>query len=145
MHEDQAQSTSSRGCGVIGCPLILLLLVGMAAGGLFLSNALEPIYDRLLRAPHEVVSEYLAAHARNDTDRARRFLCSEVRGGRLLDPAAPLGGGPPGLGGAIDEYPYPRPGGRVAIYYQLDQHGRRGQALLQREDEGWRICAFEAG
>jgi hypothetical protein len=140
---DDRPSRGSRGCGLLGCLLVILLLGGIAAGGMALAGALDPLYDRFLRQPHEVVSEYLAAYRRDDGERARRFLCEGVREGRLLDPRAPVGSGPFGLGGEIDEFPYPRPGGRVAIYYSLDAHGGQAQALLEREDEGWRICAFE--
>ncbi len=134
-----------RGCGLLGCALLILLLAGVAAAGMAVAGALEPIYDRFLRQPDEVVQEYLDAHERNDTERARRFLCTGMREGRLPDPAEPLGGGRPGFGREIDPFPYPRPGGRVAIYYRLDQHGRQAQAILEREDEGWRICSFEPG
>jgi hypothetical protein len=47
--------------------------------------------------------------------------------------------------GVEDEFPYPRPGGRLAIYYWVHSGlgERRAQALLEREDDGWRICALE--
>lgn len=144
MAEDR-QSAGSRGCGVIGCLLLIGLLVAIGTGGLLLSDALDPLYDRFLRPPHEVVELYLDAYEREDEARARRLLCSDIRQGRLLDPSEPLGGRQRGLGGEIDEFPYPRADNRVAIYYTLDRFGSRAQALLGREDEGWRICAFEPG
>jgi hypothetical protein len=140
---DTAGGRGSRGCGVIGCLLIVGILVALGAGALALGNAFEPLADRYLWAPHDVVREYLDAYDRGDLDRARRFLCSDIASARPPDPASPMGGGGRGFGGEIDEFPYPRADGRLAIFYQLDQHGQRAQALLEREDEGWRICAFD--
>jgi hypothetical protein len=136
-------SAGSRGCGIVGCLLVIVVLVGVAAGAMALTNVFEPLVDRYLWAPHDVVREYLDAYDRGDMDRAQRFLCSDTASARPPDPAGPMGGGGRGFGGELDEFPYPRADGRVAIYYQLDQHGPRAQALLEREDEGWRICAFE--
>lgn len=145
MADEEQQSAGSRGCGIIGCLLLIGLLVAVGVGGLYLSEGLDPLYDRFLRAPHAVVDLYLDAYEREDEARARRFLCSDIREDRLLDPRDPLGGRQRGFGGEIDEVPYPRSGGRVAIYYSLDANGPRAQALLEREDEGWRICALEPG
>lgn len=135
----------SRACGLIGCLLLIGLLVAVGAGALALTNALEPLFDRYLWAPHDVVREYLDAYERGDTERARRFLCSDVRSGQPLNPGAPMGVDSP-RGHVEDRFPYPR-GDRLAIYYAVNVPGRvtdaRAQALLEREDEGWRICAFE--
>lgn len=145
MEAEERPSAGSRGCGVIGRLLIVGLLVAVVAGGAFLSDAFDPIFDRFVRQPHEVVAIYLEAHERGDEARARRFICSDIRDGPLLDPSAPLGGRQRGFGGEIDAFPYPRSGGRVAIFYSLDRNGPSAQALLEREDEGWRICALEPG
>lgn len=145
MADDEHQGGGSRGCGGLGCLLLIGLLLAVGAGGLYLSDALDPLYDRFLRQPHEVVELYVEAYEQEDEARARRFLCSAIRDGRLLDPSTPLGGRQRGLGGGIDEFPYPRSGGRVAIYYTLDANGPSAQALLEREDAGWRICALEPG
>ncbi len=136
----ERQSLASRGCGYIGCALLIVIVVGLGLGAIALGDALEPLADRFVWAPHDVVREYFAAHDRDDMERARRFLCQGVS--RPLDPLAALGrsGGRPYV---EDEFPYPRSGGHVAIYYRAEQHGARAQALLQREEGGWRICAFE--
>ena len=134
-----------RGCGLIGCLLIIGVLVGLGALAYFGGRALEPLADRFLWAPHDVVREYLTSFEDDDTDRARRFLCSDIRGGRLLDPSTPVGSPSSWTAGVEDQFPYPRAGGRVGIYYNV-RSGLgvdRAQALVEREDEGWRICAFE--
>jgi hypothetical protein len=134
-----------RGCGVIGCLLIVVVLVGLGALAYFGGRALEPFADRFLWAPHDVVREYLTSYEDEDAERARRFLCSDIRGGRLLDPSTPAGSPSAWTAGVEDQFPYPRAGGRVGIYYSV-RSGlgvNRAQALLEREDEGWRICAFE--
>jgi hypothetical protein len=138
--EYERPSLRSRGCGYLGCLLVIALLVALGVGAFALGNALEPVADRFLWRPHDVVSTYFDAHQRGDMDRARRFLCEGVR--QPLDPLTPLGTrvGRPYVD---DEIPFPRPGGRVAIYYRADEHGPQAQALLEREDGGWRICAFE--
>lgn len=138
-------SLRERGCGVIGCLLIIAVLVGLGALAYFGGRALEPLADRFLWAPHDVVREYLTSFEADDTERARRFLCSDIRGGRLLDPSTPVGSPSAWTAGVEDQFPYPRAGGRVSIYYNV-RSGLgvdRAQALLEREDEGWRICAFE--
>ena len=134
-------SRGSRGCGVIGCLLVIGIFVALGAGALAMGNALEPLADRFLWAPHDVVREYIAAYDNDDLERARRFLCSDVRAGRPLDPGAPFGASASNAF-VEDELPYPRPGGQLAIYYRVDRFGPRAQALLEREDDGWRICAF---
>ncbi len=142
MAEEQVKGPSlrQRGCGYIGCALVIVLVVGLAAGALTMGSALEPLADRYLWQPHEVVSEYFDAHRRQDVERARHFQCAWVTG--LLDPMAPLGRrtGSPFV---EDELPYPRGDDQVAIYYRAEQHGARAQALLEREEAGWRICAVE--
>jgi hypothetical protein len=144
--EDASSGTSvaSRGCGLIGCLLIIATFVAFGVGIYVLGNKLEPLADRFLWAPHDVVREYLAAYEAADTERAGRFVCADVPSGRLPDPAAPLGGPTAWTSGVDDQFPYPRPDGRVAIYYQVTSGvgTRRGQALLVREDDGWRICEF---
>jgi hypothetical protein len=135
----------SGACGVIGCLLIIGVLVALAAGVYFAGNALEPLADKYLWAPHDVVREYLLAYEDENTERARRFLCTDIRSGRLLDPAQPVGGPSAWTASVDDTFPYPRPGGRLAIYYEVRSGlgDRRAQAMLEREDEGWRICAVE--
>jgi len=135
---------ASRGCGLIGCVLIIAVLAALGAGVFFLGQTLEPLADKYLWAPHDVVREYLIAYEGDDTERARGFTCSEVRAGRLPDPAAPLGAPSAWTAGVDDPFPYPRANGRVALYYPLRSGlgERRGQALLRREDDGWRICEF---
>ncbi len=143
--DERGPSLRERGCGWIGCLLIIGVLVGLGALVYFGGRALEPLADRFLWAPHEVVREYLIAYEDDDRERARRFLCSDSRAGRLLDPSAPVGSPGSWTASVDDVFPYPRDGGRIAIYYR----GRsvlgepRAQALIEREDEGWRICAFE--
>lgn len=132
-------SAGSRACGFIGCLLVLALLVGLGGGAFVLGNALEPLADRFLWTPHDVVREYFDAYERGDSDRQRRFQCAGVA--RLLDPLVPFGArlGRPYV---ADEFPYPREGGRLAIYYRLAARDGRAQALIEREDAGWRICEF---
>ena len=115
------------------------------AGAYFGGQALEPLADRYLWAPHDVVREYLVAYEAEDTERARRFLCSDIRSGRLLDPAQPVGSPSAWTAHVDDTFPYPRPGGRLAIYYEVRSAlgDRRSQALLEREEAGWRICDLE--
>ncbi|MDP8904219.1 MAG: hypothetical protein M3N29_02685 [Chloroflexota bacterium] len=110
------QSIGSRACGVIGCLLVITLLVGLGAAAFALGNALEPLADRYLWAPHDVVREYFDAWRRDDRPRMQRFLCEGVNG--VLDPQAPFDHrvGSPYV---EDDFPYPRPGGRLAIYYRL--------------------------
>jgi hypothetical protein len=135
--------TNSRGCGVIGCLLIVVVLAGLLVGALALGNALEPLADRFLWSPADVVREYLAAYEKNDTARAHKFVCDGVAG-------APNPGEPVGTDGTSafvdDSFPYPRDNGRLAIYYAVNVPGfsnpKKAQALLHREDAGWRICAF---
>ena len=138
-------SLRERGCGLIGCLVLIGLLVGLAALVYFGGRALEPLADRFLWAPHDVVREYLLAYEDEDTERARRFLCSDVREGRLLDPSEPVGSPRAWTASVEDEIPYPRANGRFAIYYEVTSAlgDKRAQALLEREDEGWRICALE--
>jgi hypothetical protein len=142
--ETQKPSLASRGCGWIGCVAIIGIFVAIGAGLYFAGNALEPLADKYLWAPSDVVREYLAAYEDDNTDRARRFLCDDVRTGRLLNPAAPLGNFSTWTAHVQDTFPYPRDNGRFAIYYELTTAtgSPRGQALLQREDDGWRICEF---
>jgi hypothetical protein len=137
-------SAGSRGCGLIGCILIIALLAALGAGVFLMGNALEPLADKYLWAPHDVVREYLAAYERDDTERARTFTCTGISAARLPDPAAPLGAPTAWTAGVEDQFPYPRANGRVGIYYTLRSGlgERRGQALLQREEDGWRICEF---
>ncbi len=137
----------SSACGVIGCLLIIGILIAGAAGTFFLGNALEPLADQDLWAPHDVVREYLTAYEKRDTERARRFVCEGIRSAGLPDPAAPLGRPTAWNAGVEDEFPYPRPNGQFAIYYSLRSGvgERRGQALLEREEGGWRICQFTTG
>jgi hypothetical protein len=132
-------SLRQRGCGLIGCLLIIVVFVGLGAGFYFGGRALEPLADRFLWAPHEAVSAYFEAYRMNDLERAQRLLCDGVDG--LLNPAAPFGreSGSPYVD---DQFPYPRPGGRIGIYYRIEFRGDRGQALVEREDDGWRICEF---
>jgi hypothetical protein len=151
LEEDDAHGASrgpslrERGCAWIGCLLIIAVLVGLAALVYFGGRALEPLADRYLWAPHDVVREYLLAYEDDDRERARRFLCSEIRDGLLLDPSLPVGSPSVWTASVDDVFPYPRDGGRVAIYYEVSSGlgDRRAQALIEREDDGWRICAFE--
>jgi len=137
---------ASRGCGLIGCVLVIAVLGALGFGAFFLGNALEPLADRYLWAPHDVVRESLIAYEKEDAVRARKFTCVALRAGRLPDPAAPLGGPSAWTAAVDDQFPYPRANGRVAIYYRLRSSVAqpRGQALLQREEDGWRICEFTA-
>ncbi len=142
--DESPPSARSRGCGLIGCILIIALLGGLGAGVFLLGNALDPLADKYLWAPHDVVREYLIAYERDDTERAHRFICSGLTSGHLPDPAAPLDAPSAWTAGVSDQFPYPRANGRVGIYYSLRSSlgERRGQALLQREEDGWRICEF---
>lgn len=137
--ESRGAGLISRGCGWLGCLLIIGVLVAIGAGIFALGNALEPLADRYLWQPHDVVRQYFDAWRQDDRQRAARFLCAGQT--RPLDPMAALGSrvGSPYVD---DEFPYPRDGGRVAIYYRGQSTGPRAQALLEREDEGWRICEF---
>ena len=145
--ETRGPSLASRGCGWIGCLLIIGILVAIGAGVYFAGNALEPLADKYMWQPHDVVREYLVAYEDDNTDRAQRFLCSDVPTRRLLDPAEPLGDFSTWTAAVEDTFPYPRDGGQIAIYYELTTaiSSPTGQALLRREDDGWRICSFEAG
>lgn len=132
-------SLRERGCGLIGCLLVIVVLGGLGFGIFVLGRQLEPLADKYLWAPHETVRAYFEAYEDRDTERASRFLCDGIDG--LLDPLQPFDrplGGPH----VDDEFPYPRPNGRLAIYYQLGLNGPRGQAMIEREDDGWRICEF---
>jgi hypothetical protein len=142
--ETSGQSLASRGCGWIGCLLIIGILVAIGAGIYFAGNALEPLADRYLWQPHDVVREYLAAYEDDNTARAQRFICDGVPSQRLPDPAAPLGDFSTWTAAVEDTFPYPRANGRLAIYYRLTTATGhpQGQALLEREDDGWRICEF---
>ena len=134
-------SLRQRGCGLIGCLVLIALLVGFGAVVYFGGRALEPLADRYLWAPHEVVAAYFEAYRMKDTERAQRLLCDGVNG--LLNPAAPFGR--QSANPAVDDhFPYPRGGGRIGIYYRIEFRGARGQALIEREDGGWRICEFVA-
>lgn len=148
--ESSTEAGASRGCGVVGCVILVVMLVALGFGAATFAGAVDPILDRF-RTPDEVVREYMLSYEDGDRERAARFLCQELRtavgAGPLRDPVAALE--PEGASwrwrGVEDESPYPREGGRVAIYYEIDQPGtgarRTGQALLANED-GWRICAF---
>lgn len=147
---DGGQTAASRGCGVVGCVLVIAVLVGLGLGAAALTGAVDPFFDRF-RSPADVVREYMLSFEDGDRERAVRFLCADLRvqveGGPLPDPVAALETeGSWRWSGVEDEFPYPRPDGRIAIYYQIDQPGtgaaRRAQALLVDED-GWRICGFE--
>jgi hypothetical protein len=140
---EQGSSLRARGCGVIGCLLMIVVLVGLVGGAYVLGNKLEPLADRFLWTPADLVREYLAAYDDHDLARAQRFVCSGV--GKPLDPGAPVNAD--SFTAYVDDtFPYPRDNGRVAIYYAIRIPGfsspRRAQALLEREDAGWRICAF---
>jgi hypothetical protein len=140
-------SLRARGCGWIGCLLLIGLVVAVVAGVYFAGRALEPIADRFLWAPSDVVREYLAAYEARDTDRARHFLCSDTASQGVLDPGAAVGAPSTSTSAFVDDtFPYPRANGQVAIYYAVNVPGfanpKRAQALLEREDVGWRICAF---
>jgi hypothetical protein len=118
-------------------------VVGLVGGALALGNALEPLADRFLWTPADVVREYLAAYDKHDMARAQKFVCSDVN--QQLDPGAPEDA--KSFSAFVDDtFPYPRGNGQVAIYYALQIPGfstpRHAQALLQREEAGWRICAF---
>ena len=119
--------------------MLIVLVVGFGALAYFGGRALEPLADRFLWAPHEAVAAYFDAYRLNEHERAQRLLCDDVGG--LLDPAAPFGrtSGNPFVD---DQFPYPRPGGRIGIYYRIEFRGERAQAMLEREDDGWRICEF---
>ncbi|MEO6350017.1 MAG: hypothetical protein ABIP53_05135 [Candidatus Limnocylindrales bacterium] len=134
----------SRGCGVIGCLLIIGILVAGVVGTFFVGNALEPLADRYLWTPDDVVREYFLAYASADDDRARRFVCEGIKSAGLPDPSAPLGQPRAWTASVEDEFPYPRPNSQIAIYYTLRSGvgDERGQALLKREEGGWRICEF---
>jgi hypothetical protein len=148
--EEQAEqqstgpSLASRGCGWIGCLLIICILVALGAGIYFAGNALEPLADKYLWQPHDVVREYLIAYEDGNNERAQHFLCSDVPRRQLLDPSEPLGKFSTWTAAVEDTFPYPRANGRFAIYYELTTAtgSPTGQALLQREDDGWRICDF---
>ena len=145
MGDDDKEVTSrgpslrDRGCGLIGCLLVIVVLVGLGAAAYFGGRALEPLADRFLWAPHEAVAAYFEAYRMNDAERAERFLCDGVDG--LLNPAAPFGR-ETGSPYVDDHFPYPRPDGRLGIYYRIEFRGDRGQAMIEREDDGWRICEF---
>jgi hypothetical protein len=129
---------------LIGCVLIIGALLAVVAGALYLGNALEPLADRYLWAPSDVVRVYLAAYDEGNLERAKSFTCSGTR--QALDPGAPFGATNPSAY-VDDTFPYPRPNGQVSIYYAARIPGfsqpKRAQALLQREDGGWRICSFQ--
>ena len=117
--ESEPPRRGSTTCGVIGCLLLIGILVAGVAGSFFVGNALEPLADQYLWAPHDVVREYLIAYDKGDNDRARRFICEGIRSAGLPDPAAPLGRPSAWTASVEDEFPYPRPNGQFAIYYSL--------------------------
>lgn len=145
--QDQQRGTglAARGCGWIGCLLVIAIVIALGAGIYVLGNKLEPLADRYLWTPADLVKVYLAAYDEGDTARARSFLCSAVKGGQALDPGAPFGV-TSSSAFVEDQFPYPRDNGQIAIYYAVRIPGfstpRRAQALLVREDAGWRICSF---
>lgn len=147
--ESAPAGRGSGGCGIIGCLAIILVLVALGAGAAAVAGFLEPVVHRF-RSPAEVVRLYLDAYQEDDVARARSFLCGELRGelgdAELPNPAAVVDpdAGRSWTAGVEDEFPYPRDGGRVGIYYEvrLPIETQRAQALLQSED-GWRICGFE--
>ncbi len=143
---DGPEAAGSRGCGFIGCLLIIGVLVALGAGAFVLGQRLEPFADKYLWAPHDVVREYLTAYEEGDLDRARGFLCAGRINAGVPDPSEPLGSPRSWTAGVEDEFPYPRPNGQVGIYYRITSGlgERRGQALLDREEGGWRICDFQA-
>ena len=134
-------------CGIIGCLLLIGILVAGVAGTFFAGAALEPLADRFLWAPHDVVREYLAAYQEGDFDRARQFVCADIKSAGLPDPSAPVGDPNSWSAFVEDEFPYPRPDGQFAIYYAVRSSvgERRAQALLEREEGGWRICSLVPG
>lgn len=143
----QAEPTSRRraSCSVVGCLLVIGVVVAVVAGAFALSNGGQPFADRHLWAPHDVVREYLAAFVAGDIDQARLLVCEDIKNAGLPDPAAPVGNPRSWTAAVEDEFPYPRSEGRVAIYYRVTSGDGdwRAQALLEREEGGWRICAFE--
>ena len=142
--ETRAPTLASRGCGWIGCLLIIGILIALGAGLYFAGNALEPLADKYLWQPHDVVREYLVAYADGNTDRAARFLCADRSSRKPPSPAEPLGDFSTWTAAVADQFPYPRSNGQIAIYYELTTaiSSPTGQAILQREDDGWRICEF---
>ena len=148
--DDSTPAPSTRGssaCGVIGCLLLIGILVAGIAGTFFLGNALEPLADQYLWAPHDVVREYLIAYEDGNNDRARRFVCEGIRSAGLPDPSAPVGSPSSWTASVEDQFPYPRANGQFGIYYRVRSGlgERRAQALLEREEGGWRICQFTTG
>ena len=134
------------GCGVIGCALIIVVLVALVVGTFVLGQRLEPLADKFLWQPHDVVREYLNAYEHGDLDRARGFLCADRINAGVPDPSEPLGSPRSWTAAVDDETPWGRSNGQVGIYYRITSGlgGRRGQALLDREEGGWRICDFVA-
>ena len=137
----QGSSLLSRGCAYIGCLVLIGLVVLAGAGVYFGGQALEPLADRYLWTPSDLVRVYLAAYDEGNLERARKFTCS----GTVLDPGEPFG--TTSSSAFVDDtFPYPRPNGQIAIYYAVRVPGfsipKRAQALVQREDEGWRICSL---
>lgn len=146
---DARRGRGSGGCGLLGCLAIIVVLVALGAGAAAVAGLLEPVVHRF-RSPAEVVREYLDAYEAEDATRARSFLCEELRAelgdAELPNPAAVVDpdAGDAWTAGVEDEFPYPREGGQVGIFYEvhLPIETKRAQALLQNED-GWRICAFQ--
>lgn len=68
-HEEATSRRSSRGCGLIGCLVIIVVLVALGFGGAAISGALDQFADRF-RPPHEVVRGYLSAYQDDDIPRA---------------------------------------------------------------------------
>ena len=127
--------------------MLIGIVVAGIAGTFFAGAALEPLADRYLWAPHDVVREYLVAYQEGDFDRARRFVCENIKSAGLPDPSAPVGDPNSWSAFVEDEFPYPRPDGQLAIYYAVRSSvgERRAQALLEREEGGWRICSLTPG
>ncbi len=142
--EEASSGRGSTGCGLIGCVLIIVVLVALVVGTFFLGQRLEPLADRFLWAPHDVVREYLIAYEDGNLDRARGFLCAARENAGVPDPSEAVGSPRSWTAGVEDEFPYPRPNGQVGIYYSVRSGlgDRRAQALLVREEDGWRICDF---
>ncbi|HUR16966.1 MAG TPA: hypothetical protein VMZ33_06750 [Candidatus Limnocylindrales bacterium] len=142
--EEGGGGRGRSGCGVIGCVLIIVVLVALVAGTYVLGQRLEPLADRFLWAPHDVVREYLTAYEEGDLDRARGFLCAARQNAGVPDPSEAVGSPRSWTAGVEDQFPYPRPDGQVGIYYRVTSGlgDQRAQALLVREEDGWRICEF---
>ena len=132
-----------------GCLLIVVLIVGGIVGAIFFRDEIVDIQERF-QSPSQIVVKYLDAVERENWAEARSKFCAELQAQHPVDQfddyfAEQVKGIGAWSAREIDEFPYPRSGGRVSIYYTLkgSVHSRRFQAYMKRENGRFRICDLQ--